>query len=153
VVSKKDLGSLLNNLSKQRETKTMLKAFCILIIVYRMQNSQALSFLPSLTSNGSPLCAVGYPSSTLKVDDIIGIPNGVPGATKCAFYCTGLNSKTNCTGYNYLTSGLCQFFSNLLSYCDSTIRGCSYYYLVNFILMKLVFGLYLRQNFFSVELY
>ena len=104
----------------------MLSLIFYLIVFNRILCCKTLSFVFSFASNGSPLCAVGNPSFTIQTDDIIGVPFVVPGAAKCGFFCTGLNSRITCTGYNYLTSGLCQFFSDP---CLSTslTQGCMYY--------------------------
>jgi len=90
----------------------------------------SLSFIPLLASNGSSLCAVEDPFYVMNTDDIIGIPPGVPGSVRCSFYCTGMRSKTNCSGFNYLirgpTSGKCQFYSEPPSNCSALIKGCMF---------------------------
>ena len=106
---------------------TMQEAeFFILLFFYQTCCGLASSFLPLIASNGSPLCAVGIPSYTMQTDDIIGVPYVVPGATKCGFFCTELNSRINCTGFNYLMSGLCELYSNLCINFTSKL-GCTYY--------------------------
>ena len=104
----------------------MFGVFFITIFVHQFGSGQASSFFPLLASNGSQLCAVGNVSYTMRTDDIIGIPFVAPGATKCGFFCTGMNSRINCTGFNYLISGLCQFFSDLcIAVCSQP--GCTFY--------------------------
>jgi hypothetical protein len=107
----------------------MFGVIIILTFFYQtLCGCQAASFLPVKAANGSAVCAVGNVSYAIQTDDILGIPNGAPGATKCGFFCTGLNSKvnSNCTGFNFLIAGLCQFFNDP---CVPVawIPGCSHY--------------------------
>jgi hypothetical protein len=104
----------------------MFSVLIILIYVHQFLTVQASTFLPVLASNGSQLCALGDIAYTVRADDIVGVPYVVPGATKCGFFCTGLNRLINCTGFNYLTSGLCQFFSDLCITIYSK-QGCIFY--------------------------
>ena len=109
---------------------TMLSKLFILVFLSQTHCSQALSFSPVTASNGSSLCAVGNPSYSIQADDIMGIPSGVPGPAKCGFYCTGLNSRINCTGFNCFSSGLCQFFNDPCIKTNWT-RGCAYYQVIH----------------------
>jgi hypothetical protein len=109
----------------------MFGVLVILTLVQQFDSGLASSYLPVLASNGSQLCALGNVSYTMQTDDIIGVPYAVPGATKCGFFCTGMNSRITCTGFNYLTSGLCQFFSDLFitTYLKA---GCMYYQVTSY---------------------
>jgi hypothetical protein len=104
----------------------MFSILFYMTLVQQFGSGIASSYLPVLASNGSQLCALGTVSYTIQTDDIIGVPYVVPGATKCGFFCTGLNRMTKCIGFNYLTSGLCQFFSHMCITTHSR-AGCIYY--------------------------
>jgi hypothetical protein len=95
-------------------------------------NSTALqlsNFQPVRSFSGSLCCAVDTPSYTWLVDDV-GIPADVPGAVKCAYYCSSVTSTVGCTGFNYVEQGLaaeCRFYKTPPTDCYSTTIGCEYY--------------------------
>jgi hypothetical protein len=89
-----------------------------------------LVFRPVKSFNGSTCCAIDTTSFTLPVDDIVGIPAGVPGAVQCAYYCESLNGTGGCAGFNYLTQTpvrQCRFYNTAPNDCFATTSGCAYY--------------------------
>ena len=109
----------------------MLDATLVLVYVYLTHHGLSLTVHPLLASNGSSLCAVEIPSYEMSTEDILGIPPGVPGSVRCAFYCNGMNNRFTYSGFNYLvqgsTSGICQFYSQPPSACKVRVKGCMYY--------------------------
>ena len=56
------------------------------------------SFRPVLDTFASLiLCADDVPSSVIMVDDIVGIPHGVPGVVRCSYFCA---NQSDCTSFN-----------------------------------------------------
>ena len=56
------------------------------------------SFRPVFDTSGETrLCANDLPSTFTMVDDIVGIPQGVPDVGRCSYFCT---SQLKCTSFN-----------------------------------------------------
>ena len=90
-----------------------------------------LAFRPVTSFSGSSCCAIDTTSYTLLiVDDIVGIPAGVPGPVQCAHYCKSLNATGGCAGFNYLKQSSvrqCRFYNTAPNDCFTTTSGCAYY--------------------------
>lgn len=113
---------------------TNLSVFTTIVIsisFIKRSESQKLIFRPVKDFEGSSLCAVDDASSSAFIDDIVGIEAGVPRTARCAFYCTELNRRAKCWGFNYLERGQaassqCQFFNAAPVACRYTLN-CSYF--------------------------
>ena len=69
-------------------------------------NAQYTAFRPVTAANGSTMCAVFTPTSTMSVHAFVGLTPGVPHVVGCAFLCTRLNaSGTVCSAVNYVNTG------------------------------------------------
>jgi len=95
-------------------------------------DAQAISFRPLAAANGSTLCAVNGPTSSISVCDIHGLTAGVPDEVGCAFQCTGLNvTGAGCTAFNYVDNGtsgeMCHFYRYRPSRCVVGSPGCLHY--------------------------
>lgn len=107
------------------QNMAIFAALLLLIAVH--VRSQTLSFRRVYTPSGGRLCVLQKPSYAMSIDDILGIPTGQPGLSKCAFQCTRLAKRGECVGFNIVINGTCEFFKNPPTYCNTTARGCKYY--------------------------
>jgi len=74
--------------------------------------------------NGFTLCAVDKPSFSSFIDDILGIPAGVPNDVRCAFHCTE-KSREPCLAFNVIGSE-CQFYNSTSNHCFAASTTCVY---------------------------
>ena len=98
----------------------------IVVATFFQTTVQSAPFQPLKASNGSPLCAVGSPSYSISIKDILGIPAGVPDAVKCAYRCTDVG---NCEAFNHLVEngGSCQMYQTRSTNCTMNTTNCFYY--------------------------
>ena len=83
------------------------------------------SFHSVVTSNGFSLCAVDNPSYSMSVDDILGIPFGVPDQVRCGYACTVETVGDPCLAFNVINSQ-CQFYNSTTNHCFAAWTTCVY---------------------------
>jgi hypothetical protein len=95
-------------------------------------------YFGSQMPNGSSLCAMDTPFHSISVNDIVGIPPGLPPQLQCAFYCTEEYSNAACNAFNYVgngfNSGQCQFYNaSQQTHCSVTRNNCLHYRVSDFV--------------------
>jgi hypothetical protein len=83
-----------------------------------------MSYRVVLAPDGTTLCAADKPSYTVSVNEIQGIPSGVPDTVRCGYHCTG----RNCTGFNYRPNDVtqCHMYNFTTTHC-AVEPGCYHY--------------------------
>ena len=99
----------------------MLAIFNILFHV----SGTSESFHPVRTLDGFSTCAVDRPAYSVSVDDIVGIPFGVPNEVLCAYQCSVKNPVVSCMAFN-VNDTHCQFYNSTTNHCFAASTTCVY---------------------------
>ena len=83
------------------------------------------SFFPVKMPNGFSMCAIDRPTYSISVNDIPGIPFGVPNEVRCAYQCTAMNPAVSCMAFN-VNDTHCQFYNSTTNHCFAASTTCVY---------------------------
>ena len=108
----------------------MLSAYVIHIlfaIFQRVPASGSSSIYLIKNPDGLPLCVLDSPSYSVLVDEILGVPDGVPGVLRCGYKCSSRTNDECAAGFNYVEDGQCQFYAAPPVNCTTQTQTCRYY--------------------------